>query len=136
MLTGIVRPHPLIDGFSQSEGRIAGGTHPWAIGILMDNAGTQHKTGNNTSVITNQKIGGFDIVAWNSIEIAILKCKSTSQDSVCLVDNCQLGARWLSRVDFTLVINTQTGAERERNVLIRKVGGINLKDLLPCPYPF
>ena len=52
------------------------------------------------------------------------------------MDDSLPGAHTLARIDFTMVIDIKTIAYRQRNILIRKVGGINLEDLLPCPYIF
>src|SRR5271170_3657508 len=70
------------------------------------------------------------------MHITHLHDKSTSQDTHGLVDICLPNTRTLTHGFLALLSNRKTKTQRERNVLVRKVGGVDLKSLLPCPQIF
>lgn|ERR1035437_4793842 len=61
------------------------------------------------------------------MKIAVLKYKPSSEETHCVVDDCLPGARTLATIDLALVINIKSVPHRQRDGLIRKVGGIGWK---------
>jgi hypothetical protein len=111
---------------------IAFGAHRRAAAL---GGATHFQAGDNTSAIAHHEISD-EVLFRACVEIAILEYKPASQENDSLVDDFFPGAHTLTRIDFAMVINIQARPHRQRNALIRKVGGVNLEGLLPCFYIF
>jgi len=132
MPAGTVRRHSFIHRFSQGEGRISCSAHnlagPGALGT------TAHfEASNNSSAITVDKIGAvksFDLrVA--GMKIVRLNCKPASKDLDCPFNDVLLCAQTRRTTGFPPLKNWEARG-RQRNTLIGKGIGIDVKSLFPC----
>jgi hypothetical protein len=109
---GIVRLHPSIDRFPQSERRVSLRAH---VAAVAQARGAQLKTGDDTSVITDceRNVVRSASRLRISIEIAVLKDEPMTQDSRSLLDDCFLGGPALSRISLAPVVDIQARPESE-----------------------